>query len=244
MKSVKKKNLKLKFAICLIVSLGLFCFLEAEDKELDRVQDRNTLRSSFQVNGLKKDKQNKLLVTIDKQLNSEGLSKKFIDKEVTKSSFSSKELQFIKNNRRMAKVSLAMIYTAQQAFLGDFGRYSSDLDLMGFKPQQEILNFVYGFSAPTYFKQKLKGFKELPGRYSSNHFVENNLETTERYVYSVEASKVEFSNYKKYCQQSCLVTENTFEMLIVIPYPDNKGVDVYTLNEKKEIRHAYEDLKL
>lgn len=231
----KSNNIKY-LALSVVIVVGYFIYTSSTNDEIKKRPDISISESKSYTEEIDAKSKSALDQIIEDDLDS-NKTKKSNNKKMITLSQANKDL--IQNNRSKAKLSLASIYTAQQAFMGDFGRYSSDIVLMGFSPNSEVLSSVFGFLSPTYFDKQIE--EENPENISSNYFIENDLKTSIRYVYSKEASKINLSDYRKYCKQECKVTKDSFEFMVVIPYVGVEGVDVYLMNEKKELHIVHQD---
>ena len=140
--------------------------------------------------------------------------------------------------RSIAKNYLASGYAAQTAIKAEWDRYSSDLIAMGWEPNEPEMNFKFGFLAP--LNEKPYDDHEKPERSSTDAFVNQDSESSnQRFRYTSTADKLRLADYSRYCAQGCVATTTGFEWIILVPL-DDKRVDVWTMNEKKELKLAHD----
>ncbi len=147
--------------------------------------------------------------------------------------------------RNKAKTVLASGYTAQRSFHYERKRYSTDLKIIGWQPfVEKEINFQFGFLEP-FFPEELAVYvasSEEPECLSTECYIGTfGHESEDPYEYSDQTRDLKLSDYKKYCKSGCTASENSFESLLVVPLP-NGGVDVWTINEKKEMELVQDGL--
>jgi hypothetical protein len=154
--------------------------------------------------------------------------------------FTADELKKIENMRSEAKMSLAANYTALMSFHAEWDRYTTDLKSMGFAPYRSELIYKLGF---------IKQFQpsEVANQNTNEDFNSTKNLTTDAFIgekesqsgkvyrYAPELNNINLDEYSKYCQRGCTATDKEFEILLVLPLLNSGKVDVWIINEKKEI---------
>lgn len=138
-----------------------------------------------------------------------------------------------------AKSGLSAAYTMMVAFYAEYDRYSSDL-MTGFIPEGEILSMKLGFLS-SYQPHDLVE-RENPDRKDTDYFVEASRTSDEPIMYSEEASRIDLQSLAKFCDKKCEASEREFELIVAVNLDDDPELDVWTVNEKKELVHRYDDM--
>jgi hypothetical protein len=138
---------------------------------------------------------------------------------------------------------LAAGYTAQKAFAAEFERYSSDLVAIGIEPQAPDVNFKMGFLSAL-SERAIEDAREKPERFSTDAFINNDSwGSNQKFRYTPEAEKISLESYARYCEHGCVASRNSFELMIAIPLDDKGHVDVWLMNEKKELKQVVDGTK-
>jgi Na+-transporting methylmalonyl-CoA/oxaloacetate decarboxylase gamma subunit len=145
--------------------------------------------------------------------------------------------QDVEELRSKLKSAAAGGYTAQRAFQAEWNRFTSDLVFMGWEPTMPELNYKMGFLGA--LVADAVDEKEKPQRYSTDAFInEETDQSSEKIRYTRAAEKINLSDYARYCQQGCVATKDSFELLLVLPLDEQGHVDVWTINDKKEMKQV------
>lgn len=144
-----------------------------------------------------------------------------------------------KELRNEAKSGLSAAYTMMAAFYAEYDRYSSDL-MSGFIPDGEILAMKLGF-LNSYQPHDLAE-RENPERKDTDFFVEASRTSDEPIMYSEEASRIDLQSLAKFCDKKCEASEREFELIVAVNLDGDPELDVWTVNEKKELIHRYDDM--
>lgn len=134
--------------------------------------------------------------------------------------------------RANAKWALESGYMTLKAIQAEHGRYTSDLRSIGWTPRSTTLNYKMGFLAPPNASQYM----------NTDSFIgEATGVDNETYKYSKEAAAIRLADYVSYCERGCFADERGFELLLVIPL-DEKRLDVWLINDKKQLKLAKDGL--
>lgn len=159
----------------------------------------------------------------------------------------------VKRLRDEARFSLAGLFSALRAYHSDYGRYSTDLNSIGFVPlaidQKASLAYKFGFLKP-YFPEpviaKVEPKGENPESTSTDTFMNVPINITapnrDAPSYTPEARNISLDAFHRYCQIGCTATRDRFEILLVVPLGNDQN-DVWLINDKKEVLHACDGLK-
>ena len=154
--------------------------------------------------------------------------------------WTAEEMKEIKRRRDNAKFALASTFTAMMSFKAEFDRYSTDLKSLGFSPMQSEMNYKLGFVHQ--FRPSGSDNNGTNEDWNSeinlttDTFVgEVEPQSSQKYKYTPESEKIDMKDYAKYCVRGCTSSEGEFEILLVLPLPNSSRVDVWTVNERKEI---------
>lgn len=147
--------------------------------------------------------------------------------------------------RAQIKASLAGLYTAQRAFHAEFDRYSTDLMALGWTPASATLPGYIGFT------QAFEGAGEvdlpgglpdgeIPTRLSTHSFVDRKADNDRTYRYDSH-SNVPISDLDRYCRRGCSASRDRFEMIAAFNLDADPTLDVWLINESKELIHVVDD---
>lgn len=144
--------------------------------------------------------------------------------------------------RYETKVLVASIYGAQRQFFLKHGRYTTDLIATGWSPDVRFNNERVGFLTPYFPRKLLEG--ENPKFMSTDDFLR--LEEHERGSkgeYSKSAQGISLEKLRKYCQAGCTASEKHFEVIGAMNLDADSDLDIWLINDKKQIVQLVDDLK-
>lgn len=153
------------------------------------------------------------------------------------------EPEDVKRARTLAKMTLSSMYTAQKAYHSEFGRYTTDLKMAGWMPAEKELVYKAGF-VKAYWADPESEFEideEDPRFMDSDTFAgftvpsEIPNEPPSFYSVSEKLKSSRLGDYQQHCKNGCTAGPDHFEILLVMPLQDEKHVDVWLINDKKEI---------
>lgn len=153
------------------------------------------------------------------------------------------EPEDVKRARTLAKMTLSSMYTAQKAYHAEFGRYTTDLKMAGWMPAEKELVYKAGF-VKAYWADPESEFEideEDPRFMDSDTFAgftvpsEVPNEPPSFYSVSEKLKSSRLGDYQQHCKNGCTAGPDHFEILLVMPLQDEKHVDVWLINDKKEI---------
>lgn len=149
-----------------------------------------------------------------------------------------KHIQDVEKKRKEVKTALAVLFIMQRTFLAEHNRYTSDVAMMNHDFPEE-LGFKFGFAKA--YSPDVLAEGERPSSTNTDFLLGEPLaqERTTRLQYKAEASQINLQEFLHFCRNKCEVTENSFEAIAVMPIPGGDDVDVFLVNDKKEIFHVY-----
>lgn len=164
-----------------------------------------------------------------------------------KNEFTTSELNEIEKLRSEAKMSLAANYTALKAFYAEWNRYTTDLKAMGFTPIKSELHFKLGFTKqfqPSEANQNTNEDFSSTKNLSTDTFIgEKEAQSGQIFRYAPGLDSINLDEYSRYCERGCTATDKDFEILLILPLLNSKKVDVWVVNEKKEIIQVLDGTK-
>ena len=145
--------------------------------------------------------------------------------------------------RSQARAHLSAGYTAQRAFRAEFGRYTTDLKAMGWSPTSANVAFKFGFL--TEFRPNLSNdppmdIVEDPRLMSTDSFIGDRFDDNSTFRYDDSANNLALSEYSRFCSDGCTADDDSFEMLLAVPLGDPDHVDVWIVNEKKQMEMVFD----
>lgn len=147
-------------------------------------------------------------------------------------SLSPQQIMFI---RAQSKVALSSIYVAEQAFFSEHNRYTTDLKAIGYQPMKGTkLSSKFGFLEAFNSNQNITN--ESANRKDSDTFISDELE------YLPQVQEIELEKVRSYCQSGCSATDDKFEIILATNLDGDKDLDLWTINERKELIHVFDDL--
>lgn len=126
----------------------------------------------------------------------------------------------IKQVRIKMKSSLSSAYVAEQAYFAEFEKYSVDFKEMGFylDLNNQALDFKFGFMDS-----------------DSDKFIEANQ-------YSSLSKDIKLQDARKFCKAECTIRNDGFEVMSATNLDNDDDLDVWTINQNKELEHVFDDL--
>lgn len=94
------------------------------------------------------------------------------------------------------------------------------------------IGFLQAYRPSTY--SDVSGVREEPTRMDSDALLIEKSPEGERYTYAPVAAGLHLADYQQYCRSGCTADETHFEAMVVVSL-DSDHVDVWTINEKKEL---------
>ncbi len=153
----------------------------------------------------------------------------------------------VKELRSMAKLQLASSYSAFKAFYVEYNRYTTDLKSAGWWPSTPVMGYRMGFVQPFYPGEGLvinEDLKEDPRALENDILINQKDEIGQTtYSFDTNAEKLRLQDYAHLCEKGCSATEEEFEVLLVLPLGDTGKTDVWTINEKKELKLVLDGTK-
>lgn len=141
------------------------------------------------------------------------------------------------------KMSLSSIYSAEKAFYAEAGRYSTDFDVIGWMPVEQILTAKVGFLDP--FATETDEYADRSDRLDTDQLVEASQSFDEiamRYTYAESATRVNIRSLYSYCEQGCTANREQFEVIAAANLDEDDDLDIWRINERKELVHVSDDL--
>ncbi len=158
------------------------------------------------------------------------------DQQLKKQTLTDEQLR---ERRSEAKMALASFYSGQKAFHAEYKRYSTDLKAIGWRPNEPLIKYKIGFVAafrPSSYSDS-EEFREDPTRLDTDSYINDAAnELGEVFKYDERVESVRLSDYETYCKKGCTADETGFEILVVMPLGNSGRVDVWSINDQKEIR--------
>lgn len=140
----------------------------------------------------------------------------------------------VKKIRTEIKVGLAGLYTAEKAYQAEYGRYTTDLTVIGWEPMEAKSNIKFGFV--TAFNPKQLTERESP-RSMDSEILRDEIASQGRtpFEVSARAQNIDLERYESYCQRGCTADETHFEIMASTHLGYGKP-EIWILNENKEIK--------
>lgn len=146
--------------------------------------------------------------------------------------------------RAALKLYLSSIYAAEKSFHAESGRYSTDFDVIGWMPQDSRLLGKAGFLNP--YQAPADDFLDQPDKYSTDLVVEasQKYEDPEASLfYEESAQSVNLQALSSFCQYGCTADSNHFEAIAAANLDEDEELDVWRINDQKELTHVFDDLQ-
>jgi hypothetical protein len=148
--------------------------------------------------------------------------------------------QDITSARQEAKSILSNAYGSEEWFFNENNRYTSDFFLAGITPRNSLMVFKFGFINELHSDQILQG--ENPENKDSDIYLKAKADLTTNFQYSDLAKEIQLSQFLQYCENFCEVRNDSFELLLVIPFGPNQ-YDIWRINNRKELVHVKDGTK-
>jgi hypothetical protein len=148
------------------------------------------------------------------------------------------------------KVALAGNYGGEKSFYSEYRRYSTDFNATGYLPESEEISFKVGFIR-TFNPLKSVGPTEGTSHPVSsldelNQYLQEkarrNGQEPKPFKFADSAKGVRIEDAARYCQSECTASETGFEAIAVANLDDDPDLDVWLINDKKEMLHVHDDL--
>ncbi len=152
-------------------------------------------------------------------------------------------LEEIAKRRSEVKRVLSSVFTANASYFAEYNRYTTDLTAAGYMPQEGLLPAKFGFLS-AYEPRGGREDNENPVRFSSDIFL--NLQDEEGeplYKLDAHSKDVDLSRYAKYCRDGCTASDTRFEVIAAFNLDEDDTLDVWIMDNNKELRHVVDDTK-
>lgn len=149
----------------------------------------------------------------------------------------------ITERRQIIRAMLLGLYTAQAAYFAEYNRYSSDLGHIGYLPSEGTIKARFGFLEP-YTPNGGLNSNEDPSRSNSDAFIglkDDGGDTI--YQYDEYSRPASLGKYERYCDNRCTVTADQFELISAVNLDADETLDVWIIDNRKNIRHVVDDTK-
>lgn len=141
--------------------------------------------------------------------------------------------------RADAKAMLSSAYTMMVAVHSEFERYTSDLS-SSMVYEGDVLDLKAGF-LDAYQPQDIFP-QENPERKDTDFFVRASRYADKPVTYSASAEKIDLQSLAQFCDKKCEASEREFEYIVAVNLDNDPELDVWTINERKEIIHRFDDI--
>ncbi|MNK08111.1 hypothetical protein D3C87_260380 [compost metagenome] len=135
--------------------------------------------------------------------------------------------------RSEVKVMLSSLYVAEKAFFAEYGRYSSDLQAIGWRPDSGEMNVKVGFAEPSTSASINEG-ENLEARIDSDYLVLESEGQQEPYQYSKWAKDLSLKDLSHYCSIGCTASDTRFEIMAVSRSGPNGEPEAWVINQDKQ----------
>ena len=140
--------------------------------------------------------------------------------------------------RNQARSNLSAAFSAQRAFRAEFGRYTTDLKAAGWAPNNPNIAFKFGFL--TEFRADTNNdpptdLREDPRQMTTDSFIGDRYDDMFNFRYEDSANSVALNEYSRFCRNGCTAKDDTFEIVMAVPLGDAQHVDVWMINEQKQM---------
>lgn len=154
------------------------------------------------------------------------------------------KLERARRIRAEIKISLSGLYAAERAFFTEAGRYSTDFDVVGWMPTSQKLSAKVGFLYP--YQPPLDEYRDRMDRFDTDQAVEasKTFEDPDSHMsYQDSAIGVSMRSLGSYCETNCTADANGFEAIAAANLDDDDELDVWRINDRKELVHLFDDLE-
>lgn len=140
------------------------------------------------------------------------------------------------------KANMSMIYTAQASFFSDYKRYTTDIHYTGYTLRRPS-PFKMGFLTP-FHAHEVEPNERVDELLNSDALVTlSQPDEVETQPYTQTAKNIDLEDLSQYCSNGCTANEEGFESVFAANLDDDDTLDVWVINEKKQIIHKVDDLK-
>lgn len=148
--------------------------------------------------------------------------------------------------RREAMASLKEMYVAEKAYHAEYNRYTTDMMSVTYLPSAREMKFRMGFVDESRINGAFDptAAAEDPRRKDLDVFLDlNQYGTNEQFHYSKSLENHQLNNYRHLCQNGCTADQESFEVLLVMPLGEERGVDVWSIQQDKTITLLQDGIK-
>ncbi len=160
-----------------------------------------------------------------------GVAGYFLQQSMTK--FQSKARQ------QMSKIMLSSMYTANMATHAEYNFYSTDLATIGFFPEGE-LDAKVGFTNPSESLEPQFGQEFNPALKDTDALVQSGKAP---FTYSDRVANISFQEVaQKHCPE-CTASKEAFKAIAFSNIDDDPTLDVWTIDQDKNMVNVVNDLE-
>ncbi len=142
--------------------------------------------------------------------------------------------------RNQMKVALSEIYMAQKSYQAEKEHYTGDLMALQWTPGNPKMKFKIGFVQAYSAAEELGENSRL---LDSDSFLNEKTQSGENYEYTETADGIRLADLLKYCQYGCSAEDDHFEAIAAANLDDDPTLEVWLMNDKKEIIQVIDDTK-
>lgn len=137
--------------------------------------------------------------------------------------------------RAQTKSTLRIVFIGEYAFFKKHNRYTTDLKAIGYEPL-EGTKFHQKFGFLDAFNSSQTITNESTDRKNSDVYIKAGVE------YAPQAQGVSLEKARAYCRMGCGATADKFEAMAAANLDQDEDLDLWIINERKEIVHVFDDL--
>lgn len=151
------------------------------------------------------------------------------------------EERLIEIVRSDIKTVLSSIAVAEKTVKEDIGRFTTDLKYLGFLNKSIIFSAKFGFLSTFDAGSQMEG--ENPSLMNTDELVKFDKDSDGReHEYGATAEEIDFATLISFCHDNCTANEDIFEIIAAANLDEDTTYDVWTINEKNELKHLVDDL--
>lgn len=151
---------------------------------------------------------------------------------------SMKERQ-IRSIQKAVEVDLNLIMERETQFHQRYGFYTTDLRALGIAPKRVLYKF--GFVSPSTHGKTIEGFELAADRMNLDALKAGDPSLKIEYSPLTQLAEIDFASVAKVCPD-CTATESTFKAVAAANLDDDDDLDIWTVDEKGNLRHVFNDL--
>jgi hypothetical protein len=138
--------------------------------------------------------------------------------------------------RSKTKNFIASLYSSQKAFYAEYNQYITDVIAIGISTDP-VLPFKAGFLESSVELKEISSDANIDvRRLDTDSLVgERDGSINEPIKYAPFVRDIDLSAYKQFCKYRCTADSRNFEMLVAAPLGNGDQVDVWLVNDNKEI---------